>query len=138
MPRLIKFRIWCKGTSSNINFQKPGYYHLNNFLFRKYFPYFPDLGDEEGNFVIEQFTGFKFNNTEVYEGDIIEFVQCLFNTNPENYPVRRRKVKWDDFLGQWTIFYSRAGEIDLKVIGNVHENPELLENVDSFGYLRKK
>lgn len=127
MTRIIKFRIWCKGTSQNPNFQTPGYYYLNNSLFRKYFAHFPDLGDEEDNFVIEQFTGFKFNGVEVYENDIIEFTQCLFNTNSENYPIKRKVVKFDDMLGRWTVYESRAGEIDLKVIGNVNKNSELIK-----------
>lgn len=127
MSRLIKFRIWCKGTSPNPNFRKPGYYSLNNSLFRKYFPSFPDLGDEQEHFIIEQFTGFKFEGKEVYEGDVLKFTQCLFNTNPDDYPVRIKQVMWNDLLDQWTIYESRAGEIDLSVIGNIHENHELLK-----------
>ena len=67
------------------------------------------------------------NIIEVFEGDILEFIQCLFNTSPENYPVLRKRVKWHDLLGQWTIYESNAGELDFRVIGNIHENPELLK-----------
>jgi len=74
-----------------------------------------------------QFTGFTFESKEVYEGDILKFTQCLFNTNPKDYPVKIKEVKWDDILGQWTVYNSRAGELDLQVIGNIHENSELLK-----------
>lgn len=81
----------------------------------------------EGRLVIEQGAGLKDKNgTEIYEGDVIkverdgiiyrvEWIHGGFGLEPRyNSP-----------------FYPRLGNVELRekieVIGNIHENPELLE-----------
>lgn len=73
-----------------------------------------------------QWTGFVDNNgTDIYDGDIISndwdagYVYCT--------------VFWDGDDGFWKVRQAGSGEIDPlyemneKVIGNIYENPELLE-----------
>lgn len=88
----------------------------------------------EGRLVIEQDTGLKDKNgTEIHEGDI-----CSFSRKNGKYV---GVVEWLDYLASFglravegTSLYTfselDAMEVDLRileVIGNVHENPELIK-----------
>ena len=73
-------------------------------------------------YVIEQCTGLKDKNGKlIYEGDIIE-VPVLYNGIPTGQK-QRCKVYYKH--GAFNI-YAVKSEF-LKVIGSIHENPELLE-----------
>ena len=72
---------------------------------------------------IMQYTGIKFNDAELYEGDIIEWHQ-----RPEGYPqdpnkVRKTKVIELSNLIAGCFLYNFY---DYKIIGNIHQNTELL------------
>lgn len=76
---------------------------------------------------IMQFTGLKDKNgAEIYEGDLIE----LF----ENKKGCAEVVFLNDYVGGWNLAFKNEfaslgarNQQDLEVIGNIHENPELLE-----------
>lgn len=68
---------------------------------------------------IGQFTGIKdVEGQEIYEDDIIEYTQHHFNTSMVR---RKRKViEWK--FDKWSIYETMAGESEIKIIGNIHEN----------------
>lgn len=89
---------------------------------------------EADEIVIEQYTGLKdINGTEIYEGDIVKY-----------YPRHRGvpyRVYWADKSAKFLIGRDgvigqsfsdimhnlNTGRIALEVVGNIHENPEFLE-----------
>jgi hypothetical protein len=71
------------------------------------------------SWILMQYTGINDKEgTPVFEGDIIEYTQHMFNT--ENTRIERKQVKWA--FDRWNIYETNAGESDIKVIGNVHQN----------------
>ncbi len=116
--REIKFRAWDKRNNKWIH---PDLFYISNNAF---YPDFRDLEDGISLFDYEyelmQFTGlYDKNGKEIYEGDII-----LFN----NFGDTLDKVVYSPGC-----FHTSGGgylldEIrEIEVIGNIYENPELLE-----------
>ena len=122
MSREIKFRAWnihneqmcevshinLKGKSGVMSCAK----YTSSFVF-----------DEV---ILEQFTGLQdTNGVEIYEGDILELYK-----NKQRYV---ESVKYNETNRQFEAVVDDFGVYDLmrfytiKVIGNIHENPELLE-----------
>jgi uncharacterized phage protein (TIGR01671 family) len=105
--RKIKFRAWDK---------EKGMLHYDG-IFNS-----PNFFDNSN---LMQFTGLKDKNEkEIYEGDVVKdvgiigeiiYVECSFRINPEG----NKKIEFTESLLNYD---------NLEVIGNIHENPELLTN----------
>jgi len=82
------------------------------------------------DYIIMQYTGLKDKNgKEIYEGDVIKYREY-----PNNEKSELCKIEWlDSYEGdgfKMTGFVSPAYDYptDIEIIGNIHENPELLEH----------
>ena len=124
--RVLKFRAWDK-LAKQFTYPDKGYqgHYVLDLNGR-----FQNLQNGSGGdeYVVQQWTGLKdTKGVEIYEGDIISYLQHLFNTSPDKYPVKTKEVKWKNMNGCWNMCESQAGEDILEVIGNIFENSELLK-----------
>ena len=115
--REIKFRAW-----DEVN--KLYYYNVQNTYDKKIGDNFQNVLDNE-NLMVEEFTGLKDKNgVEIYENDIIEISDMSYGDSQNNYGV----VKYSEYaeLVVGNILLSRIYNA-IEVIGNIHENADLLE-----------
>lgn len=124
--REIKFRAWLKGTHDNITFTEP-IMEYNITVSNGVYADVESGWDIQGHYPtipIMQFTGLKAKNgKEIYEGDI-------FHCNNVNYV-----LKYEILGGAYTVHNIKDDTDErflhhcnhqIEVIGNIHENPELL------------
>ena len=114
--REIKFRAWCEEKKEMLQLQKM------SFKTCKCMPYGWNMAYEFTD--IMQYTGLKDKNgVEIYEADIVKIIDYM---SQEHIVV----VKYDAKLLQF-IFKTVDGHYSNmdtnEVIGNIYENPELLE-----------
>ncbi|MCD5183879.1 hypothetical protein IV471_01035 [Enterococcus gallinarum] len=93
--------------------------------------------------VLMQSTGLKDKNgVEIFEGDVVRYTWDMLsdvNATEKGKKVRKSKVFWSDWRASWAVGkkscnndlfrYARNGNT-VEVIGNIYENPELLEQAD--------
>lgn len=132
--RELKFRVWSKQynsyvSTSDIYLRLDGEEFVGSAFSMLLGTY--SLGNIENasdDFVVEQYTGFiDKNGKEVYEGDIVEEYVTYSNGSTEDIVA---PVEWDEDEGCYAVALERLHSYDsseLEVIGNIHENPELLE-----------
>ena len=80
-----------------------------------------------------QFTGLTdVNGTKIFEGDIVAFEDVISTENGYYERICCGKVVWDSEMARFEVTNSLSAESyevlwECKVIGNIHDNPELLE-----------
>lgn len=122
MNREIKFRIWDTVLKTMCY---PDKYVIDSNCFGVTNEHYIDdstsfLPIKEDNWVLMQYTGVKdVNGYDIYEGDIISGI------NLEGQ-IEIVTVKWDTV--QWYPFAGHRAIDKPKVIGNIYENPELINN----------
>lgn len=93
------------------------------YIFDSYALYELFVNDIDNSYQVEQCTGLKDKNGKlIYEGDIVE-VPVLYNGIPTG---KKQCCKVYYKHGAFNIYAVKSKY--LKVIGNIHENPELLED----------
>ena len=112
MSRAIKFRAWDNKGKCWIVFGGIYYRFEDKIL---------DRADDD-TLIYEQYTGLKDKNgKEIYEGDRVS----IRNKNHKNeYDIGVVEFKKGAFRCPFLLGKYRSGQIE--VIGNIHENPELL------------
>lgn len=124
MMRELKVRAWYKPYKQmcqveSLRFDENGVYTA--VLIEE--PFYDRRIVEADEIVIERYTGLKdINGTDIYEGDIL--------IDDTGEPVEYWVVKFADggFVGECAGVAESLFELtNLEVIGNIHENPELVE-----------
>lgn len=120
MSREIKFRVWSESDKE---------YRAD--LLPKLTPPFitADYNDEGDRFEIEQYTGLKdINGKEIYEGDIVKYK--LYADSRLGYidEVFYSTISGAFMVGDEDNIRTLDCLINVEVIGNIHEDSELLEN----------
>lgn len=140
MMRPIKFRVWDKANERMLNIETLCLSFSPNGVLTSIYTYGPDfsndpevIGHDEPDLddvTIEQYTGLDDKNGKpIYEGDVIKSnykyaqpkVSQIIIENGNSYILGE-----DLATGNEMLVSDHISEI--KVIGNVHENPELLED----------
>lgn len=121
MKREIKFRVWNGEemvSPDYIDRDGSAHWHENSI---------PQSSKE-----LMQFTGLKDKNgREIYEGDIIKLIQYTYYfTHTAIFEVTIPKIYLIDDI--------KHKNSEVKVIGNIYENPELLEETKWTTYKKNK
>ncbi len=129
--REIKFRVW-DNTTKKMHYQDDSWNGSNGFIniVTIYTGY--ENSREWKDFFMMQYTGLKDKDgTEIYEGDIVE----AWSEGSKHIGEVRERIDGLYIIypaycnGFWGLKPNKAGKTTVEVIGNIYENPELLEEV---------
>lgn len=121
-----KFRAWDKNNKEMISWR----YLLNGHNLRNVF-----MRPEMCGLVLMQSTGLKDKNgVEVFQGDVVVHEEGEYSYKgivlKDKYYFYIEGVNINDSFSFDDISNTFIGETDLEVIGNIYENPELLEQAN--------
>lgn len=124
MEDRFRFRAWNKIKQSyDYDIQECKKIPLSNSNKEKCFACFQSYLDNQDVLKIEQCTGLKDKNGKlIYEGDIVRADSRVYNVEALTLVIRFHNgafMAGDRFIDNNSIF--------MNIIGNIHENPELLE-----------
>ncbi|MBS9781681.1 MAG: hypothetical protein KGV56_04235 [Gammaproteobacteria bacterium] len=129
--REIKFRFYCK--------QLEQYIRCDDLEIQEIVVLVQGKSHELNDIIVEQYTGLKDSKgVDIYEGDIIEYKHVFGEIWVVFYDVQEAAFilkmisndnsRVDTFNFFKTMLFRDIENLDKqKVIGNIHENPELLE-----------
>ena len=126
----LKFRAWNK-KERIMHYKAEQTYDTYTGCPRIWKQSFSDVLSDE-NYIVEQCTGLKDKNGKlIYEGDIIQtpsqrfFLKVdAFNVLACVYPDCSDAFDWSMFVAD---IYHEGRQRFIEVIGNIHENPELMK-----------
>ena len=130
MKDRFKFRAWNKAKKELVYGAEQTDFYLGGIANKNSF--FDLLNDD--NYIVEQCTGIKDkNDTLIYEGDIVRVsADALCMSSICNGKLA--EVRWDEGFGI-TFYFHFINSADLwnecadyEIVGNIHENPELVED----------
>lgn len=130
MQDRFKFRAFHKPT----NFMFEVYGFNNNYVFANTLDgvgtqYNPCLLED---CVLMQCTGFKDKNGKlIYEGDIVKSKGCIYRIDFDDVRFASFVLVRVDRLNMFKHYFGEAVDSnEIKVIGNIHENGDLLEKIN--------
>ena len=91
--------------------------------------YNAEFGDKDNKFVWMEYTGLKDKDgKEIYEGDIVRYSWL-----PKDHPQHKTGVVVIEDIRHIPPVLMKGWTFEIEVIGNVYENPDLLEEVRRMG-----
>jgi len=124
-----KFRAWDRTRNEMIDVRVIDW---NNMIVDSFSPYI-EIPLEK--VILMQSTGLKDKNgVEIFEGDVVQFEDCY--TESDFLYINKGIIEWSQ--GSFTVTNRDSAEmedlldgeiLDVTIIGNIHENPELVEGI---------